>query len=379
MHELYCPTCNSPSQYNFSDYMLMCPFCSATFKLDTDTGQKELYGDHYIVPNTMDLGAVKEFSMEWLRRLHHKPSLADKEYFIIDIQGISLPLWIVSLEGHTSWKGLVQKQRRSFTSTSPTDYLVETGQFRRSYRWAVSARSNICETWGLTRLHQPPEPVSVEWDGFPLDSTLSRGRLMETDNEDKSAYDIRKFFEFKFANGLPILGVQVPEEEALRRAKSHVQLYHYKASCLNVDYLLDHRTELEIAGIQLIHVPFWKVTYMFRPKNSLRHFMKTQEKRLIMDGYGKGVLNGELAVLHKDKVTVNGVVTGAASIFFFLLGALWHSSFFLVALFSLVVCGFSLYRGLLQKSETEEEKLQEQANALSGNARPEPGPTGSAA
>ena len=260
----------------------MCPFCSATFKLDLASGLKEIFGDHYIVPNTIDSGMVKVLAMEWLKRLHHKPSLAEKEFFIIDIQGFSLPLWIVSLEGHTTWKGLVQKRIRIDQSLkSGADYLVESGQFRRSYRWAVSSRDNICETWGLTRLHEPKENVTVEWDGFPMDSTFSRGRLTDNDNE-KSAYDIRNFFEFKYANGLPILGIQVSEEEALRRARSHVNLYHYKLSCLNCDYLIDYRTELEIAGIQLIHVPMWKIGYIYQPKTALRHFYKAKERKIII-------------------------------------------------------------------------------------------------
>ena len=155
MHELLCPSCNTPSQYNFSDFLLMCPFCSATFKLDLASGTKEIFGDHYIVPNTIDSGMVKVLAMEWLKRLHHKPSLAEKEFFIIDIQGFSLPLWIVSLEGHTTWKGLVQKRIRTDQSLkSGADYLTESGQFRRSYRWAVSARENICETSVLLKFHK---------------------------------------------------------------------------------------------------------------------------------------------------------------------------------------------------------------------------------
>ncbi len=358
MHELYCPSCNTPSQYNFSDYLLMCAFCSATFKVDLESGQKELFADHYIVPNTIDSATVKELAMEWLKRLHHKPNQAEHEFFVTDIQGMSIPVWIVSMEGHTAWKGLVQKKARVGNPLPiGSDYLVESGQFRRSYRWAISARSNICEFWGIARLHEPPENIQVEWDGFPLDSTFSRGRLVDEEEKEKSAYDIRKYFEFKFANGMPIMGIEVGEEEALRRARHHVELYHYKISNLNADYLLDHRTELEIAGIQLIHIPMWKVHYIYRPKTVLRYFVKPKERRILIDGYGKGMLKGELAVAYADKVTVNAIVCSIAAVMFLFLGIIWHGAFYLIALFSMLIAMISAYMAFMKRWKTSEEEL----------------------
>ena len=370
MHELICPGCNTASQFNFADYLLLCPFCSATFKLDTLSGQKEIFPDHYIVPNTMDAATVKSLALEWLKRLHHKPSLVEKEFFVTDIQGLSMPLWVVSLEGHTTWKGLVQKNRKSNMEwlSGKGDYLIESGQFRRSYRWAVLARNNICETWGFARLHEPHESIKVEWDGFPLDSTLSRGKLFE--ENPKSAYDQRKYFEFKYANGLPILGVQVADEEALRRSKAHVQLFHYKMSGLNVDYLLDHRTELEIAGIQLIHVPFWRVNYIYRPKTMLRHFFKSKDKQILISGYDRGVLVGELAILYKDKITVNAIICTIGTILFFILGGIWHPAFYLVGLFSAFIAAASIYSGVNKKSREEYERLAATSNKFGESATP---------
>ena len=363
MHELTCPSCNKPSQYIFSDYLLMCPFCSATFKFDVEEGQKEMFGDHYIVANLLDSATVKDLALEWLSRLHHRPGAVDKEFFVIDVQGFSLPVWVISLEAHTAWKGLVRRQNPTHVNlASGSEYLVETGQFRRGYRWAISARTNICETWGLVRLHEPPEPISVEWDGFPLDSTLSRGRL--TDEEQKSAYEARNFFEFKYANGLPILGVQVDDREALRRAQNHVDLYHYKISTLNADYLLDYRTELEIAGIQLIHIPVWKVGYIYSPKNVLRHFYKGKERRLLIDGHGKGVLTGELALLHQDKVAINGYITGISFFIFLIMGLSWHPSFFVVAAFALVVSISSFYQSAKKKQDEAAKDLEKLSSSF---------------
>jgi len=372
MHELSCPACGSPSQYDFRDYLLMCPVCSATFRLDMESGQKDVYGDHYIVPNTADPRKVKDLVMEWLKRLHHNPSLAEKEYFIVDISGISMPYWVVSLEAHTVWKGLTKKHRRTNEDIPGSDFLVEQGQFRRSYRWAINGRNNICEKWGLTRLHEPKEAIKVEWDGFPLDSTFSRGRMQEIEKE-RTAYDSREFFEFKFANGLAIAGIQVGEEEALRRAKQHVDLYHYKIAQTHVDYLLDQRTELEIAGIQLLHLPFWHAQYVYRPRTALKHLYKPKEKHVVLDGHTTGILKGELALVHRDKVWVNALVTTIAAVLFFLLGAAWHGAFFLVAIFAAVVAGMSAYIATTRASRSDQQPSLISGDSQSNvKGRPQP-------
>lgn len=364
MYELACPACNSPSQYDFSDYLLMCPFCSATFRLDNESGQKEIFGDHYIVSNTSSPGQVKSLVLEWLKRLNHKPNSTDREYFVTNISGLSLPFWIVSAEAHTVWKGLVQRQHRTRLDAHPgSDYLVEKGQFRRNYRWAISARNNICESWGMTRLHEPKEAIKVDWDGFPLDSTFSRGQLQDP-KTDKSAYDSREFFEFKFANTLAIVGVQVNEEEALRRARAHVEQYHLELSRLNVDFLTDFRTEIEVAGIQLIHLPFWHATYVYRPRTTLRHFYRPKEKHVILEGYNNGVLAGELPIRHKDKLWVNAIVCGVATLALLLLGITWHPAFLLVAAFGLLVTGGSAYVAQVRAQEAENAT----SNASAGEA-----------
>ena len=279
----------------------------------------------------------------------------EKEFVVLDIRGVSVPFWVVSLEIHSNWKGIVQRQRRSLDHKMGAEYLTESGTFRRSYRWAINARNNICETWGLPRMHEPKEPVQVVWDGFPMDSTFSRGRMTPEAENEKSAYESREFFEFKYANGLPILGVQVGEDEALRRARTHVEWYHYNLAQMHADYLLDCRHEVDIAGVQLIHLPFWSASYVYRPANALKHFYRPQEKSVIIEGIRAGVLRGELGVIHRDKVQVNAIVTGGISIFFFLLGAVWSPTFFLVSLFFGVVSGLSAYIAMIKLEERKRQ------------------------
>ena len=72
--------------------------------------KKEIYTDHYIVPNTIDARQVKALVYRWLMRLHHKPEQVEKEFYITNLEGVSMPFWIVSCEAHTYWKGLIKEQ-----------------------------------------------------------------------------------------------------------------------------------------------------------------------------------------------------------------------------------------------------------------------------
>lgn len=344
-----------------------------------ETGKKEIYSDHYIVPNACDQRQVKAIFTEWIKRLHHQAENVDKEYFITNLNGFSIPFWIISLEAHTMWSGLVRKHRTAADQGMASQYIRETGQFRKNYRWAVSARLNLCENWGMTRLHEPKESITVDWDGFPLDSTFSRGRIdpslgikTSKDSDDElSAYDVREFFEFKYANGLPILSIQISEEEALRRTKSHVSHYQQALAKINVDLLIDTRSELEIAGIQLIHLPFWHAHYIYQPKSILKHFHKSKEKSVMLEGYAGGILKGEMAIVKTDKLLINSIVCGIATLGLLFLGAIWHSAFLLLAVFALIVTLVSGYLASLKPSTTKRRTkatfIREKENTLDLN------------
>jgi hypothetical protein len=119
--------------------------------------------------------------------------------------------------------------------------------------------------------------------------------------------------------------------------------------------LLDCRNELDIAGIQLIHLPFWHATYAFRPNGFLRHFHRPTEKHVLIEGINGGILRGELDMVHRDKVQINAIVTAMAAFLFFVIGAAWNPIFLLVSLFFGIVSGLSAY---IATVKLEERKRQ---------------------
>jgi len=384
MHELSCPSCGGVAQFNLQNAIHICQICSTSFTLDVETGQKEVFGDHYIIPNSINAPDVKETVNEWLRRMHHRPEDADQEFVVLDIQGMSVPFWVTSVDAFTVWRGLVRRHGKNSLKDSPgSNFLVESGEFRRSYRWAVSGRGNLCENWGMTRLHEPKESIVVKWDGFPLDSTLSRGRMSPAvekknkDGEDASdVYGQREFFDYKYSNGMSIMSTQIDSEEALRRARRHIESYHSRLAELNVDHLVDIRTELEIAGVQLIHFPVWHATYQYRPRSALKHFCRPVVKNVLLEGNGKGIVKAELAVIHNDKVVVNSIVTAMLSMLFLLLGTMIHPAFYLISLFSLVVSGISAFLAVSGRKNTSTEDLNHGGISVltGGSAEKDPEP-----
>lgn len=340
MHELNCPTCNTPSQFEIRDYFHLCPYCSTTFQLDFTTGKKEIFHDHFIIPNQVDAKRIKEIVVDWFKRFHHSPVQAEADFKVTQLSGVSIPYWVVSVDVHTNWKGYVTRQNQNRLDSSPNArYLIEKGGFKRTYRWAISARQNINEHWGIIRLHDPHEEIEADWDGFPLDSTFSRGLLgaispaEENKIEDK-IYEAKEPFDFRFANGTKILSTQIDETEAIRRAQRHIDQYHLKLAQVQCDTLIDVQTEFDMAGIQLIHLPIWVGKYLYKPTGFLSHFTTYQEKHLLIDGFGAGVLKGELVLAKNEKLMINAWVTAAAAIVTIILAFALHPAFIFVAFFA---------------------------------------------
>jgi hypothetical protein len=134
-----------------------------------------------------------------------------------------------------------------------------------------------------------------------------------------------------------------------------VEWYHYNVASLYCDFLLDCRHEIDIAGIQLIHLPIWHATYSYRPTNFLRHFHRPEEKHVVIEGVRGGVLKGELGIIHRDKVQINAIVTGIAAIVFFVLGAVWSPMLLLVSLFFGLVSGLSAYIAMIKLEERKRQ------------------------
>lgn len=333
MYEVSCAACAASFEYNVDDYIHLCPYCSSGFVLDLEEGAKDLISDHYIVPNRMDKETVEKVFYDWISRRYHRPDRVAKEFKVLGAYGMCIPYWVVSLEAHTFWSGHSKKQ---IVSSKSSDYgqqfVKEEGRFSRRYRWAILARKSPKEHWGLERLHNPMEDIIIDWDGFPLDESMGK----PIDNA-APIYESKRSFKFDHANGLTVAGIQIKENAAIARAKDQVQEYHRRICKTKVNTLFEHRTEIEVVGIQVIHIPFWVLRYAFVPQSVFKFFTTARERRLVMQGYTENVLEAELPLNATDKVSTNLTVCGLGGVVSLVLSVFLHPLFFLLtAAFALI-------------------------------------------
>ena len=354
MFEVSCPSCNSSFEYDVEDYIHLCPYCSASFIIDLEEGAKDLVGDHYIVGNRIDREGIENIFFSWLKERYHRPDRIKDEFQVLGVYGISLPFWVISMEAHTFWSGhsLKAKQYPGQPLSYGSRFVKEENRFSRRYRWSIMARNSPKEHWGLERLHHPRENIMVDWDGFPLDESM--GKVVDNS---PPIYDSKQTFKFEHANGHTIAGVQVRERSAIARAKDQVTEYHRRICKTKVGTLYEHRTEIEVVGIQLIHLPFWVLRYAFTPKSVFRYFTTARERRLVISGYTDAVLDAELPLDNTDKVMTNFFICGVLAVVSLLLSFAIHPLFVLVSFLFAAVCVLSAWK-IFSRTKVDQDMVK---------------------
>lgn len=340
MFQVSCAACAASFEYNPDDYIHLCPFCSSGFVLDVEDGSKEIVADHYILPNRLDRDQVESTFFEWLGQRYHRPEKVKDEFKVIGVYGICLPYWVVSLEAHTFWTGHSAKahQYSGQSAEYGARFLREEGRFSRRYRWSILARKSPKEHWGTERLHHPRENILVDWDGFPLDEALGPAP------EGGALYESKQVFKFDHANGLSIAGIQSKENGAIARARDQIHEYHRRMCKTKVGTLQEHRTEMEVVGIHVVHMPFWVLRYAYTPRSVFRYFTPARERRILVHGFTHTVLEAELPLNRNDKVMTNLFVCAGLTIVNLVLAVALHPLFLLLMLLFAVVSVASMVR-----------------------------------
>ena len=348
MFEVSCATCQSSFEYNTEDYIHLCPLCSAGFIIDPLEGSKDLIGDHYIVPGRVHMEQVKEILEGWLGKRTLKPEKISKEFTLIGSYGIMLPYWVVSLEAHTFWSGHSKKEKKypGQKHDHSNQFVKEEGRFSKKYRWATLARKSPKEHWGLERLHRAREGIMVDWDGFPLDETMG----IQEEN-DKPIYDAKMQFRFEAASGLPVAGIQVKENQAIMRTRDQINEYHRRISKTKIGTLFEYRTEIEIVGLHIVHLPFWFIRYSYQPKGAFQLFSSVKERHVLLQGYTKSVLEAELPLIKRDKVMTNMVVCSALALVSLTISIFLHGIFYFLFLIFLTISAISSWKILSQEKQ----------------------------
>ena len=134
------------------------------------------------------------------------------------------------------------------------------------------------------------------------------------------------------------------ESSAIARAKDQIQEFHRRIAKTKVGTLYEHRTEVEIVGIHLVHLTFWVVRYSFAPKSPFRFMTTARERRLLVQGHTLAVLDAELPLSNSDKVMTNLLVCGSLAVLSLALSLFLHPLFFLMVTIFSAVCILSAWK-----------------------------------
>ena len=336
MYEVSCASCQASFEYNSEDYVHLCPFCSAGFIIDTAEGTKDLIGDHYIIPSNLHSDQIQKIFFDWIAQRYHRPDKIRSEFSVLGYYGVLLPYWVISLEAHTYWSGHSAKEKNYSGQSNElaAKFVKEEGRFSRRYRWAILARKSPKEHWGLERLHKPKENVMTDWDGFPLDETMG-----VADEGDPPIYEAKMNFKFEHTGNLTLAGIQVRENQAILRARDQITEYHRRIAKTKIGSLYEHRTEVEVVGIHVVHIPFWLLRYSFAPKSFFRFFTTARERRILVQGYTKAVLDAEMPLSSSDKILTNLIICGVLAFISMVLAVFFNTLFFfLFLIFIFIAC-----------------------------------------
>ena len=359
MFEVSCASCQASFEYNPDDYIHLCPYCSAGFIIDPEEGAKDLIGDHYIIPSNIEKDNIEEIFNEWISKRYHNPSKIKSEFNILGSYGVMLPYWVISVEAHTFWSGHSAKKNLypGRVRDLASGYSKEEGRFSRRYRWAVLARKSPKEHWGLERLHHPRESVMVDWEGFPLDETMGA-----PDEGVKPIYEAKLPFKYEQANEIAVASIQTKELSAVARAKDQINEYHRRMAKTKIGTLYEHRTEIEVVGLHIVHMPFWFIRYSFSPKSFFKFFTTVRERRLLIQGYTKAVLDAELPLNTSDKVMTNIVVCGTLGFICLTLSVFVNPLFYILFILFVAIVGLSSWK-IIQKEKTDTDTIKGKENS----------------
>ncbi|WP_186646445.1 hypothetical protein [Fluviispira vulneris] len=358
MFEVSCASCQSSFEFNPEDYIHLCPFCSSGFVIDAEEGAKDLIGDHYIVSSNIQKSNIEDIFNEWISKRYHRPERVKAEFSILGSYGVMLPFWVISAEAHTFWSGHSAKQTRysGQTRDMASGFMKEEGRFSRRYRWCILARKSPKEHWGMERLHNPKEKLMVDWDGFPLDESLGA-----PDEGMQSLYDSKQPFKYELANEIAIMGIQTKELSAVTRAKDQINEYHRRVAKTKIGTLYEHRTEIEVIGLHIVHIPFWIIRYSFTPKSVFKYFTTARERRLLVQGYTKAVLDAELPLNSSDKVMTNMLVCGTLAFVSLTLSVFLHPIFYILFIMFILVVVLSAWK-IINRDKIDQELVKGKEN-----------------
>jgi hypothetical protein len=170
------------------------------------------------------------------------PKDLGKKSTLVEQSLVYLPLWVVSAEAKTHYKGVFERMAPS---------VEKEGDITNRYDWLVLAR---------------------RISDFPTRSYhLSVGGKIP-------------FEATKIERGGKVLNSEMAADEAVGQARDEIENLHEYLAKQNVDRIVDIKTGFDVKGTFYLHSPVWFVTYAY----------KNSRYQVLLDGASGEIVKGDL-------------------------------------------------------------------------------------
>lgn len=198
--------------------------------------------EHSLILNGVEASKVFDTVRGWMNESFIAPKDLVKKSVLIEQSLVYVPLWVVSAEARTHYKGV-------FERISPA--VEKEGDISNRYDWLVLARRK---------------------SDFP-----TRGYHLSLSG--KVPFDA-----VKVDRGAKVLNSEMNPAEAVQQARDEIENLHEYLAKEKIDRIMDIKTEFDISGSYYLHAPIWFVTYEYR----------NSRYQVLLDGATSEVIKGEL-------------------------------------------------------------------------------------
>jgi hypothetical protein len=237
--EISCTHCGAPLQVEPGEILASCKYCGFTSVIETG---KPFEFEHSLILNTVQAPEILKLIQGWMASSFIASKNLQKAATIVEQNLIYLPIWVVSTEAKTHYRGILER-------VSPP--IEREGDIENRYDWLVLARRQ---------------------SNFPTRSYhLSLGGKIP--------------FDFSRIQGdAKVLNSEMTSDEAVAQARDEIRNLHEYLAKEQIDRVLEANTQFNTTNSFYLHAPVWFVTYIYR----------NSRYQVILDGSSAQVITGDL-------------------------------------------------------------------------------------
>jgi len=237
--QISCSHCGAPLPVQPGEILITCGYCGFTSVVETG---KAFEFEHSLILNTVTEDAVLGALQGWMKNSFIAPKDLSKKSSITEKSLVYLPLWVVSGEASSHYKGI-------FERVAPA--VQKEGDISNHYDWMVLAR---------TQSDFPTRSYHLALEGkIPFEAT-------------------------KIDRNAKVLNSEITSQEATQRAHDEINDLHQYLAKERVDRIMEISTNLEVSGTYYLHAPVWFLAYSYKGKRF----------QVIMDGASAQIIKGDL-------------------------------------------------------------------------------------